>query len=161
MTSTETPAETPEQPLLRIPRSAHPTPTPTTHGSRPIPVLAYAGALLAVIAVIVVGTQAQGWFGTSGQMGAQTSTGAGAEAGGGERLVPEAGASTAEIKGWMSLQQVIDAYPVAQAALFTHFAIPAGTSMGTTLSELKEGGTSTLDVPTLRSWIDDGAPSAP
>ncbi len=29
----------------------------------------------------------------------------------------------------------------------------------TTLSELKEGAVGTLDVPTLCSWIDDGAPA--
>ncbi len=156
MTSTETPAETPEQPMLRIPRSAHPTPTPTQRANRRLPILAYVGGLIAVVALLVVGSQALGWFGTTGQT---MQAGQGAETG--ERLAPESGASTAEIKGWMSLQEVIDAYPVTQAALFAHFAIPAGTAMETTLSELKESGTSTLDVPTLRSWVDDGAPSTP
>ena len=81
-------------------------------------------------------------------------------AGSGERVVPAAGADTAEIKGWMSLQQVVDAYPVSQAALYARFAIPADTPLETTLSELKESGASSLDVPTLRSWIDDGAPAS-
>ncbi len=156
MTSIETPAEAAEQPMLRIPRSAHPTPTPIRRAYRRLPLLAYAGGLIVVVALLVVGSQALGWFGTTGQT---TQAGQGAEAG--ERLAPESGASTAEIKGWMSLQQVIDAYPVTRAALFTHFAIPAGTSLATTLSELKESGISTLDVPTLRSWVDDGAPSTP
>ncbi|MBK9739834.1 MAG: hypothetical protein IPO93_10025 [Actinobacteria bacterium] len=150
MTGTESHLEAPDQPMLRIPKSAHPTPTDAVRSSRRIPVLAFAGILLALIAVLVVGTQALGWFGTTGQM----------TAGSGERVVPAAGADTAEIKGWMSLQQVVDAYPVSQAALYARFAIPADTPLETTLSELKESGASSLDVPTLRSWIDDGAPAS-
>ncbi len=151
MTDMQTPAEATEQPMLRIPKSANPTPTPTRHPNRRVPVLAYVGALIAIVALLVVGTQALGWFGTKGQTYAGTD----------ERVVPAAGADSTAIKGWMSLQQVLDAYPVTQEALYAQFEIPADTPTSTTLSELKEGGTSTLDVPTLRSWIDDGAPSSP
>jgi hypothetical protein len=150
MTSIQTPAETPDQPMLRIPRSAHPTPTPTTRTSRRVPVVAYVGVLLALVGILVVGTQSLGWFRTTGQISSAT----------GERVAPGAGAATSEIKGWMTLQQVLDAYPVTQVALYAHFAIPTDTPTATTLSELKEGGISSLDVPTLRSWIDDGAPSS-
>lgn len=59
----------------------------------------------------------------------------------------------------MNLQQVLNAYPVTEAALFARFAIPAGTA--TTLSELKETDAGSLDVPTLRSWIDEGSPGSP
>jgi hypothetical protein len=149
MTSTETPIETPDQPMLRIPKSAHPAPTPATRSSRRIPLIAYVGVLLAVIAVLVVGTQTLGVFKTTGRATSST----------GERVLPTTGAPTADIKGWMTLQQVLDAYPVTREQLYAHFAIPADTTTDTTLSELKESGTSSLDVPTLRSWIDDGAPA--
>ena len=149
--------EQPDQPMLRIPKSAHPAPTPTTHANRRLPVLAYVGGLLALIAVLVVGAQAQGWFGTTGQV----SAGSGSGTGTGERAAPQSGASTAEIKGWMTLQQVIDAYPVTREALFAHFSIPADTPTSITLGELSESGISTFEVTTVRTWIDDGAPATP
>ena len=147
---TPTPQSAPDQPMLKIPKSAHPTPTPTGHPSRRIPVLAYVGVILAVIAVLVVGTQTLGWFKATGQMSSSST---------GEKVAPAAGAPTTDIKGWMTVQQVLDAYPVSKDVLYTHFGIPAETPTSTTLSELKEGAVGSIDVPTLRSWIDDGAPA--
>jgi hypothetical protein len=141
----------PEQPMLRIPKGAHPTPTPPSRSSRRVPVVAYVGVLLAIVAILVVGTQTLGWFKTTGQM--TTSAG--------EKVAPAAGAATTDIKGWMTIQQVLDAYPVSQSAMYAHFAIPVDTPTETTLSELKESGTSSLDIPALRSWIDDDAPATP
>lgn len=146
---TPTPEAASDQPMLRIPKSAHPTPTAPVHASRRIPVAAYVGVVLALIAIMIVGSQSFGWFRTTGQMTSSTA----------ERVAPVAGASTTDIKGWMTIQQVLDAYPVTKDAMYTHFAIPADTATTTTLSELKEGEIGTLDVPTLRSWIDDGAPA--
>ena len=77
----------------------------------------------------------------------------------GERVAPAAGASTSDIKGWMSIQDVLDAYPVTKDVMYAHFAIPADTPTTTTLSELNEGEVATVDIPSLRSWIDDGAPA--
>ena len=146
---TPTPQPAPDQPMLRIPKSAHPAPTTTAHASRRIPVLAYLGVALALIGVLVIGSQAMGWFRTTGQMTSST----------GEKVAPAAGAPTSDIKGWMTIQQVLDAYPVTKDTLYTHFGIPADTATSTTLSELKEGAVGSIDVPTLRSWIDDGAPA--
>ncbi|MCX6432245.1 MAG: hypothetical protein NTX29_05480 [Actinobacteria bacterium] len=147
MSTLDTSPSTPEQPMLRIPASAHPVPTHTKHGNRRIPALVYVGVLLAVIAALVVGSQSLGWFRTTGQMTASS----------GERVAPLSGASTSDIKGWMSLQDVLDAYPVTKDAMYAHFAIPADTPTTTTLSELNEGAIAAVDVPSLRSWIDDGA----
>ena len=149
MSTLDTPTGTPDQPVLRIPKSAHVTPTSTALVSRRIPVLAYVAVLLAVIGVLVVGSQTMGWFKTTGQMASST----------GEKVAPVSGAATTDIKGWMSIQEVLDAYPVTKDAMYAHFGIPADTPTTTTLSELKEGAVGTLDVPTLRSWIDDGAPA--
>ena len=149
MSTLDTPTGTPEHPVLRIPKSANPAPTATAHVNRKVPVLAYVAILLAVIGVLVVGSQTVGWFKTTGQMTSST----------GEKVAPAAGAATSDIKGWMSIQQVMDAYPVTKDALYAHFGIPTDIPTTATLSELKEAGTGTLDVPTLRSWIDDGAPA--
>lgn len=151
MSTTGSQTDTPDQPMLRIPRSARPTMTTATRTSRRVPVLAYVGIVLALVAGTVVGSQSLGWFATSGQVSAST----------GERVVPVSGASTGDIKGWTTIQQVIDAYPVTQSALYAYLAIPIDTPTSTTLSELKEAGTGSWDVPALRSWIDDGTPTSP
>jgi hypothetical protein len=135
--------------MLRIPKSGHPTPTAPVHASRRIPVAAFVGVVLALIAIMIVGSQSFGWFRTTGQTTSSS----------GERVAPVAGAATTDIKGWMTIQQVLDAYPVTKEAMYAHFAIPASTATTTTLSELKEGEIGTLDVPGLRAWIDDGAPA--
>lgn len=129
---------------LRIPRSADPVPTAPRQRSVRIPLWVYVGSLLAIVGVLVLGAQAAGWFVTSGRTVAGT----------GERVVPVAGSSTADIKGWMSVQQVLDAYPVSVEALYAEFSVPADTPTSTALSELKEIEGVTLDVPALRAWID-------
>jgi hypothetical protein len=146
---TPTPEAASDQPMLRIPKSAQPTPTTPARANRRIPVFAYVGVVLALIAIMIVGSQSFGWFRTTGQMTSST----------GEKVAPVAGAATTDIKGWMTIQQVLDAYPVTKETMYAQFAIPADTVTTTTLSELKEGAIGTLDVPSLRAWIDEGAPA--
>jgi hypothetical protein len=142
------------QPPLRIPRSAHPVPTTATRAYRPLPVLAFVGTLLAIAVLALVAATSLGWMQTRGGPGTAAGTGEGMTA---EHVAPAEGAATTDIKGWMTLQQVLDAYPVTKADLYAHFGIPAATDPGSTLSALSESGTSTLDVPALRAWIDAGA----
>jgi hypothetical protein len=149
MSQIDSPTETPLQPMLRIPKSATPVPTPSARPSRGVPVLADVGIVLALVSVLVVGSQSIGGFKTTGQLASNTS----------ERVAPAAGADTAEIKGWMTIQQVLDAYPVTKADLYAKIAIPADTPTDTTLTELKESGAMTLDIPMLRTWIGQGAPA--
>ena len=48
----------------------------------------------------------------------------------------------------MTVQQVLDAFPVTKAALYQRFGIPAATPTDTTLSALKEAGDlSGFDIP--------------
>ena len=129
---------------LRIPRSADPVPTVPRLRSVRIPLWLYLGSLLAIVGVLVLGAQAAGWFVTTGRTVAGTS----------ERVVPTVGSGSADIKGWMTVQQVLDAYPVTVEALYAQFGVPAGTRTSTTLSELKELDGVTLDIPALREWID-------
>ena len=129
---------------LRIPRSADPVPTQPRLRSVRIPLWVYVGSLVAIVGVLVLGAQAAGWFVTSGRTAAGSS----------ERVVPAVGSSTADIKGWMSVQQLLDAYPVTVEALYAEFAVPPDTPTSTTLSELKEIEGVSLDIPALRAWID-------
>ncbi len=132
------------QAMLRIPRSASPVRTQAAHPSRRLPVLVYVGGSLLLAAGLIVGAQAVGWYGTTGKL----------DAGTGERVELTAASTSADIKGWMTIQQFLDAFPVTKQELFTRFAIPAGTATSQTLGSLKENGVGTLDIPSLRAWVD-------
>jgi hypothetical protein len=68
------------------------------------------------------------------------------------------GADPAEIKGWMTTQQVLDAYPVDQSALYERFGIPDAVPPSTPLKEL-EGVAESFSVSELRAWVaEQGAP---
>ena len=87
-----------------------------------------------------------------------TGTGPGAGAGTEAKVAPTAGADPADVKGWMSVQQVLDAFPVTKEALYAKFGIPASTPTDTTLSGLKEvEGVGEFDVPGLRTWLGEQA----
>ena len=149
-------------PMLRIPRSAHPAPTTPRLRSAPMPVWAYALAIVVVFAGSILVARDLGWFATTGRgqtsIGATETPGSGSGLGSGERVAPTAGAVPEDVKGWMTLQQVLDAFPVSKEALYAQFGIPAGMATDTTLSSLKESGElSTFDIPALRAWLGEQA----
>jgi hypothetical protein len=158
--------QTADIPLLRIPRSAHPVPTTPRLRSAHLSVWAYALLILAVFAGSIVIGRDLGWFTTTGRgtplpaasTSSHTAMGAGAGQGSepGERVAPTAGAVPEDVKGWMTVQQVLDAFPVTRAALYQRFGIPADTPTDTTLSTLKEtGDLSGFDIPALRTWLSE------
>jgi hypothetical protein len=162
--------QTTDIPMLRIPRSAHPVPTTPRLRSELMPVWAYALIVVAVFAGSIAVARDLGWFATTGRgatslaaahsPSSPTSPGAGAGRGAesGERVAPTAGAVPEDVKGWMTVQQVLDAFPVTKAALYQRFGIPADTPTATTLSTLKEAGDlSGFDIPTLRTWLGEQA----
>lgn len=162
--------QTTQIPMLRIPRNAHPVPTRPRLRSARMPVWVYALVIIAVFAGSIVVARDLGWFSTTGRgstsWGAAEAPGSGAapgpEAGQGsgseQRVAPTTGAAPDDVKGWMTVQQVLDAFPVTKAALYQRFGIPAATPTDTTLSTLKEAGDlSGFDVPTLRAWLSEQA----
>lgn len=62
------------------------------------------------------------------------------------------GADPAEVKGWMTVQSVIEAYQVDQAALYARFAIPAEVPPSTALKDL-EALAPGFSVADLRAWL--------
>lgn len=140
-------------PMLRIPRSAKPVPTNPRLESRQIPLLALAGAFVAMLAVLLVGANYAGWMATTGR-----GSGSGASTQQPAEQADPTGTDTAEIKGWMTLAQVLDAYPVTRSALYEQFKIPADTPTSTELRVVMEEieGT-TLEVPALRTWLAGAA----
>jgi hypothetical protein len=156
--------QTAEIPMLRIPRSAQPAPTTPRLRSAHIPVWAYVLVVIAVFSGSILVARDLGWFATTGRgasLGAAEVPGSNAASGteSGEHVAPGAGAAPEDVKGWMTLQQVLDAFPVTQAALYEQFGIPADTGTDTTLSGLKEvGGLSGIDIPALRTWLGEQPP---
>jgi hypothetical protein len=157
-------------PLLRIPRSAHPVPTTPRLRSARLAAWAYALVIVAVFAGSILVGRDLGWFATTGRgtplpsaagTGSHTAMGAGSGQGSesGERVAPTAGAAPEDVKGWMTVQQVLDAFPVTRAALYQRFGIPTDTPTDTTLSQLKEAGDlDGFDVPALRAWLSEQVP---
>lgn len=154
-------------PMLRIPRSAHPVPTTPRLRSTHLPAWAYAMVIIAVFAGSILIGRDLGWFATTGRgtplLSAAGTSSHSAAAGGsgqgsesGERVAPTTGAEPEDVKGWMTVQNVLDAFPVTQASLYQRFGIPADTPTTTTLSGLKESGElSGFDIPTLRTWLSE------
>lgn len=146
-------------PMLRIPRSAHPAPTTPRLRSATVPILAYALAIVTIFAGSILLARDLGWFATTGRGASLSAAEARGSAGGegtesGEHVAPAAGAVPEDVKGWMTIQQVLDAFPVSKSALYERFGIPADTSTETSLSSLKESGAlSGFDVPSLRDWL--------
>jgi hypothetical protein len=157
--------QTTDIPMLRIPRSARPVPTTPRLRSAQVSLWAYAVVIVAVFAGSILVGRDLGWFATTGRgttsLGAsvtgsptESGTGAGQGAESGERVAPTAGAAPADVKGWMTVQQVLDAFPVSKAVLYQHFGIPEDTPTATTLSGLKEtADLSGFDIPALRVWL--------
>ncbi len=62
-------------------------------------------------------------------------------------------ASGAEIKGWMTLQQVADGYAIPPADLYRLSGIPADTPLDTALKDL-EGVVADFEISLVRERID-------
>jgi hypothetical protein len=62
------------------------------------------------------------------------------------------GADPAEVKGWMTIQAVLDAYQVDKDALYAEFAIPADVPASAALKELEEIAPD-FSVTALREWL--------
>lgn len=122
------------------------TQTPTHRPRRSLHVsgLAYAALVLVLFFGSIQVAQYAGLWSVSGKL---------APDGGPVQL---SGADPAEIKGWMSVQQVLDAYPVDQAALYARFGIPADVPASTPLKEL-EALAEGFSVTDLRAWVAEQA----
>ena len=149
---------------LRLPARSRAVPTSTRLSTRRAPAIAI--PLLAVLlgGGVVVAAQASGHWATTGRDAITTTSGGGpgAQAAGegsaanvDTSAVP---ASPDDVKGWMTLQQVLDARfaGVTEAGLRTRFGIPASVGLETPLKEL-DGVVSGFDLTSLREWLS--APS--
>jgi len=86
--------------------------------------------------------QAMGWWSTSGKT---TSTG---------EKITATGTDPSEIKGWMTVKEVIEAYDVSWEEFSTQFDIPADTPLTTPLKDL-ENITPGFSVDSVRTWLTE------
>ncbi len=142
---------------LRLPPHRDPVPTRTRLSTRRLPVLVYVAALILFPALVIGAAMAQGWWTTTGRTASASAAGTGGSSG---SAMPEASkdttslpASTADVKGWMTVRQVTDAFPeVTVPLLLDRLGAPADTAPSSALKDLLEPAG--MDVPALRSWLD-------
>jgi hypothetical protein len=105
---------------------------------RRIPPVAYGVLVIAVFAGVIGIGAASGTFQTSGRTPA-----------GGERRAPQ-GETVTEIKGWMAIGDVADAWSVPLPELLAAFSLPAETAPSTALKDLESD---LFSVTALRNWL--------
>lgn len=105
-----------------------------------IPPVVFGVLVLALFFGTIFTFQAAGFWSISGKV---TSSG--------EKVAPT-GADVSEIKGWMTLEQVVAAYQVPADEIFTHFNLPAKTSLTVQLKSLES---ETFSVEDLRVYLQE------
>ena len=136
---------------LTIPAGRHPVPTQTRLRTRRMPVGMYVAALLLLPALVVVGFMSAGFWATTGtSITAQAGTPSKED---GTGTGPAAPADPADVKGSMTVQQVVDAFPTITAAeVLAQFSAPLDTPTSTQLKDLVESSDG-MDIPAVRVWL--------
>jgi hypothetical protein len=155
------PVSTPS-PGLRLPTHRNPVPPHTRLLTRRLPVVVYVLVLLLLPASLVGASMATGWWRTTG-----TSLVRASDASPGTEASPAAPADPADVRGSMTIQEIVEAFPAVSAAeILKEFGAPAGTATSTQLKTLVEDGGG-VDVPAFRTWLQQRltstapAPAAP
>jgi hypothetical protein len=115
-------------------------------GRRRIPPVAYGLLVIAAFAGVIGIGAVSGTFQTSGKTTA-----------GGERVAPQ-GQSVSEIKGWMAIGDVADAWSVPLPDLIAAFELPADIAPATALKDLESD---LFSVTALRDWLADRSAATP
>lgn len=139
---------------LVIPRGRRAVPTQTRLHTRRIPVAIYVAVSILVPTLMVVGFMSAGlWANPEGSSMSQgTDTGTHSGEGDGGAVAP---ASPADVKGSMTVQQVVDAFaPITAVQILAELDAPLDTPTSTQLKTLVQEGSS-KDLPALRTWLTE------
>ena len=139
---------------LTIPAGRHPVPTRTRLHTRRIPVAMYVIALLVIPALVVVGFMSAGMWATTGKTVTSVTAPAGTGSGevDGSAAAP---AAPADVKGSMTVQEVVDAFPTITAVqVLAQFSAPLDTPTSTQLKDLVESSNG-MDLPAVRIWLEE------
>lgn len=138
---------------LTIPRGRHPVPTHTRLRTRRVPVLMYVAALLLIPGLVVVGFMSAGLWATTGKP-AMAQAGTPLAEGGTSAAVP---ADPADVKGSMTVQQVVDAFPpLTTAQVLAKLGAALDTPGSTQLKTLVESNKG-MDMSDVRDWLKERA----
>jgi hypothetical protein len=141
---------------LIIPVGRHPVPTQTRLHTRRVPVKMYVAALLLLPALVVACFMSAGIWATTGKTVTAAASVSGD--GGGNTVAP---AAPADVKGSMTVRQVLDAFPAITAPqILAQFNAPPNTPTSTQLKDLVEASDG-MDIPTLRTWLEKHQPPTP
>jgi hypothetical protein len=102
--------------------------------------LVYGVIVVVVFLGIILGFQQAGAWTTSGKITAS-----------GRSVEPSAG-DVNTIKGWMTLEQVSEAFNIPTADILAAFNLPDDTPPGTALKDLESDS---FDIPSLRAWLQE------
>jgi hypothetical protein len=140
---------------LAIPRGRRPVPTKTRLRNRRIPVAMYVAALLLLPTLMAAGFMSAGLW-ANAETSATTQTGTQAGTPSGESAAGAAApAAPADVKGSMTVQHVVDAFPpITATQILGRLGAPLNTPTSTQLKTLVENGNS-IDIPTLRTWLQE------
>ena len=139
---------------LVIPRGRRAVPTRTRLRTRSIPVAIYVAVSILVPTLMVIGFMSAGLWSSpessATSQGAQAGNPSGE--GGGGAAAP---ASPSDVKGSMTVQQVVDAFsPITAAQILGQLGAPLNTPTSTQLKTLVQEGSS-MDIPALRTWLQE------
>lgn len=124
-------------------RPVVPTP-PRRWRSLHLPAPLYAALALAAFLGTILAAQMLGFWSTSGKVTADGSP------------VVATGADPAEIKGWMTIDEVLGAYGLTQAELYERYQIPADLPTSAALKDI-EAAAPAFSVTDLRAWLAERA----
>jgi len=140
---------------IAIPRGRRPVPTQTGLRTQRIPVAMYVAGLLLLPALMVAGFMSAGLW-ANAETSATTQAGTLAGTSSGESGAgAQAPAAPADVKGSMTVQQVVDAFPpITATQILDKLGAPLNTPSSTQLKTLVEKGNS-IDIPNLRTWLQE------
>jgi hypothetical protein len=102
--------------------------------------VAYGIIVITVFMGTILVSQMAGFWSTSGKVTAS-----------GERVQP-GGTNVDEIKGWMTIGEIVDAYDVPLDEVLRAFDLPADTPPGQQIKELESD---TFSPASLRTWLKE------
>lgn len=122
-----------------VKRAAVPT-APSRWRTFRAPPLAYLALVLTLFFGLIGAAQAAGWWSTSGRASVDGTP------------VEVTGADPAEIKGWMTIGDVLSAYDVPRVELYARFGIPDDVPETAELKSLEDVAPD-FSVTELRAWL--------
>jgi hypothetical protein len=141
--------ETPQSPITNTQplKARNPRVTPTHYSWKTTSVNAYVLAILGLFLLLapVFIAKSMNLWSTSGKL-----------TGSGEKIAAT-GTNPSEIKGWMTIKEVLDAYKVPQEEFYTKFGIPADLPVTSQIKEIEKIAPG-FSTDGLRTWLTERTP---